>query len=66
VRERCVSTRPAPESQAWAAELQLDSAIVSGSIELLERLFAGSWQTDDIVVLNPGQAAAMHHILCVW
>ena len=52
------------ESEAFAAELDLENAIVRGSVDLLERLFLRAWDTDDIVVLDPGEAVAMHHILC--
>jgi len=52
-----------PEGEAFAADLDLATAIVRGSIGLLERLFVGEWEADDIVVLDPGIPADMRHIL---
>lgn len=49
-------------SEARADELELAHAVVLGSVELLERLFAGDWQTD-IVVLEPGEPIGIGHIL---
>ena len=50
-------------SVARAAELELAHEIVPGSVRLLERLFAGDWDSD-IVVLEPGQPIGIEHLLC--
>jgi hypothetical protein len=51
------------ESRARAAELELDHSVVPGSVELLERLFAGRWDTD-VIVLEPGRPLGVEHLLC--
>jgi hypothetical protein len=50
-----------PESQAYADDLELDHTTVSGSIQLLERLFGGPWNSE-IVVVPPGRAISVTHL----
>jgi len=54
-----------PYSESRAAELALEHHVVPGSIVLLERLFAGDWDTPDIVVLEKGEKAGLQHLLCM-
>ncbi|MHB8867343.1 MAG: DUF1638 domain-containing protein [Thermoleophilia bacterium] len=49
-------------SEARADELELEHEVVPGSVELLARLFAGNWDTDDIVVLEPGQPIGIGYL----
>jgi hypothetical protein len=48
-----------PFSKQRAHELELDHCVVPGSVTLLERLFAGDWDTPDIMVLEPGEPASV-------
>ncbi len=52
-----------PHSETRAAELELGHEIVPGSVRLLERIFAGEWETD-VIVLEPGQPIGIEHLLC--
>ncbi len=52
-----------PHSENRATELELAHEIVPGSVRLLERLFAGDW-TEDVVVLEPGHPIGIEHLLC--
>jgi hypothetical protein len=52
-----------PRSEARAVDLGLEHQILPGSVELLERLFAGRWDTPDIVVLKPGEPAGIQYLL---
>ncbi|MHB8868741.1 MAG: DUF1638 domain-containing protein [Thermoleophilia bacterium] len=54
-----VDTRP--ESHAFAHYLDLAHTETPGSIMLLERLFAGPWNTE-IVVVPPGEAITIVHL----
>jgi hypothetical protein len=54
-----------PQSEARAADLELEHHVVPGSVILLERLFAGDWDTPDIVVLPPGEPVGIRHLLCM-
>ncbi|GAB4264963.1 MAG: DUF1638 domain-containing protein [Thermoleophilia bacterium] len=50
-----------PETESLAADLELDHTVVPGSIGLLERLFAGPWDSE-VVVLPPGQEISIRHL----
>jgi hypothetical protein len=50
-----------PQSRAWARDLDLDHTEVQGSITLLERLFAGPWNSE-IVVVPQGEAVTILHL----
>ncbi|MBU2601324.1 MAG: DUF1638 domain-containing protein [Actinobacteria bacterium] len=52
-----------PHSETRATELELSHEIVPGSVRLLERLFAGDWD-EDVIVLEPGQPIGIEHLLC--
>jgi hypothetical protein len=49
-------------SEARADELELAHEVVPGSVDLLARLFAGDWDTTDIVVLEPGQPIGIGYL----
>ncbi len=51
-----------PDSEQLADELQLDHAVVPGSVSLLERLFLGPWNSE-IVRVPPGEAISIWHLL---
>jgi hypothetical protein len=51
-----------PETEALAEDLKLEHMVVPGSVQLLERLFAGPWDSE-IVVIPPGQAITIWHLL---
>ena len=48
-------------SQAYADDLELEHVIVPGSIQLLERMFAGD-RGSEIVVIPPGEAIGFLHL----
>jgi len=50
-----------PRSQAWADGLDLEHGTVPGSVQLLERLLAGPWDSE-IVVVPPGQKISIRHL----
>ncbi len=50
-----------PESRAFARDLDLDHTEAPGSLVLLERLFAGPWDSE-IVVVPPGEAITILHL----
>ncbi|GAB4242338.1 MAG: DUF1638 domain-containing protein [Thermoleophilia bacterium] len=50
-----------PQSESFAADLKLDHSQVRGSVQLLERLFAGPWDSE-IVVTAPGEAISIWHL----
>ncbi|MBU2603923.1 MAG: DUF1638 domain-containing protein [Actinobacteria bacterium] len=50
-----------PESHAFARDLDLEHTETPGSIVLLERLFAGPWDSE-IVVVTPGEAITILHL----
>ncbi|MHB1342748.1 MAG: DUF1638 domain-containing protein [Thermoleophilia bacterium] len=50
-----------PGSHAFARDLDLAHTETTGSIVLLERLFAGPWNTE-IVVVPPGEAITIVHL----
>jgi len=54
--EDCLS-----ESQAVAADLELEHGVVQGSVHLLERLFRGE-RDGEIVVVMPGEAIELTHL----
>jgi len=49
------------QSQAYADELNLEHAIVPGSVQLLERLFKGE-RDSEIVAVPPGEAIGFLHL----
>ena len=50
-----------PQSQAWAEDLELEDGTVPGSVQLLERLLAGPWDSE-IVVVPPGERITIRHL----
>lgn len=50
-----------PDSHAFAADLELEHTQTAGSIDLLERLFAGPWDSE-IVVVPLGEAISIFHL----
>ncbi len=50
-----------PDSHAFARDLELEHTEAPGSIMLLERLFAGPWHSE-IVVVPPGEAITILHL----
>lgn len=50
-----------PHSQAWAEGLELEHGTVPGSVQLLERLLAGPWDSE-IVVVPPGDKISVRHL----
>lgn len=50
-----------PESRAFARDLDLEHTEAPGSLVLLERLFAGLWDSE-IVVVPPGEAITILHL----
>ncbi|MHB9150732.1 MAG: DUF1638 domain-containing protein [Thermoleophilia bacterium] len=50
-----------PDSHSFAADLELEHTQTAGSIALLERLFAGPWDSE-IVVVPPGEAISIFHL----
>lgn len=50
-----------PDSHAFAADLELEHTQTAGSLALLERLFAGPWDSE-IVVVTPGEAISIFHL----
>lgn len=51
-----------PETEALALELELEHTQVGGSIQLLERLFSGPWDSE-IVTVAPGEPIRVAHLL---
>jgi hypothetical protein len=51
-----------PQTEALAEDLKLGHSVVPGSVWLLERLFAGIWDSE-IVVIPPGQPITIWHLL---
>jgi hypothetical protein len=51
-----------PETEALAGDLRLEHTVVPGSVQLLERLFAGPWDSE-IVVIPPGKVITLWHLL---
>ncbi|MCL5734509.1 MAG: DUF1638 domain-containing protein [Actinobacteria bacterium] len=49
------------QSQDYADDLELDHRIVAGSVQLLEHLFTGDWNSE-IVVVPPGEAIGFGHL----
>ncbi|HZK48249.1 MAG TPA: DUF1638 domain-containing protein, partial [Thermoleophilia bacterium] len=50
-----------PAGRTFADELELPLAHTSGSVVLLERLFAGPWDSE-IVVVSPGEPICLLHL----
>lgn len=50
-----------PRSRAWAEDLDLEHSTLPGSIQLLERLLTGPWDSE-IVVVAPGEAISIRHL----
>lgn len=50
-----------PHTEALAADLDLEHTVVDGSISLIEKLFAGPWDSE-IVVLPPGETIQIWHL----
>jgi hypothetical protein len=50
-----------PRSHAWADKLELEHATVRGSVQLLERLLVGPWNSE-IVVVPPGEPIGIRHL----
>jgi hypothetical protein len=51
-----------PETEALAKDLKLEHTVVPGSVQLLECLFGGPWDSE-IVVIPPGEAITIWHLL---
>jgi hypothetical protein len=51
-----------PKTEALAEDLKLEHTVVPGSVWLLERLFAGPWGPE-IVVIPPGEPITIWHLL---
>ncbi len=49
------------ETVALAKDLELEHTVVSGSLQLLERLLAGPWDSE-IVVIPPGEPITIWHL----
>jgi hypothetical protein len=49
------------ETEALAKDLELEHTVVPGSVQLLERLFTGSWNSE-IVVIPPGEPITIWHL----
>lgn len=49
------------QSRAYAEDLEKDHRVVPGSIQLLQRLFAGPWDSE-IVAVPPGEAIGFQHL----
>ena len=49
------------QSEAYAEELDLEHGVVSGSVQLLERLFKGE-RDSEIVVVPPGEEIGFTHL----
>ena len=49
------------QSKDYAEELDLEHAVVGGSVQLLRRLFTGEWDAE-IVVVPPGEAIGFTHL----
>ena len=52
-----------PHAMARAAEWELQHSVVPGSVDALERLFAGEWGDEDVIVLEPGQPMGLEYLL---
>lgn len=52
-----------PHSLARAAEWELQHCVVPGSVDALERLFAGDWNDHDVIVLEPGRPMGLEYLL---
>lgn len=52
-----------PRTLARAAEWGLQHCVVPGSVDSLERLFAGQWDDRDVIVLEPGQPMGLEYLL---
>ncbi len=50
-----------PQTEGLAEDLNLEHTVVPGSVWLLERLFAGSWSSE-IVVIPPGEPITLWHL----
>lgn len=50
-----------PTVQEMADDLQLEQTLVPGSLQLLERLVAGPWDSE-VVVVPPGEAITIMHL----
>jgi hypothetical protein len=50
------------QTEVLAEDLELEHSVVSGSVWLLERLFAGPWGPE-IVVIPPGEPITLWHLL---
>ena len=50
------------ETEALAKDLKLEHTVVPGSVQLLERLFAGPWDSE-IVLIPPGKTITIWHLL---
>jgi hypothetical protein len=50
------------ETRARAEELELALGVVSGSVQLLDRLFAGPWD-GEVVVVPPGERISLLHLM---
>lgn len=50
-----------PQTEGLAENLNLEHTVVPGSVWLLERLFAGSWSSE-IVVIPPGEPITLWHL----
>ena len=54
-------TTQVPTVQKMADDLELEQTLVPGSLQLLERLVAGPWDSE-VVVVPPGEAITIFHL----